>query len=66
MENGSRQIITSVKEIDGLSKIAAGQAQTVSAATEEQSAWMQEIASSSQGLAKMAQDMQEVLTKFSL
>lgn len=65
MESGSHKIVLSVKEIDELSKLAAGQAQTVSAATEEQSASMEEISSSSRGLAKMAQDLQEAIAKFS-
>ena len=37
------QIVLSVKEIDGLSKEAAGEAQTVSAAIEQQSASMRKL-----------------------
>ncbi len=49
---------------DKLSKDAAGQAQTVSAATEEQSASMEEIASSSQNLAQLAIDLRDAVGKF--
>lgn len=64
MEDGSRQIVSSIEAIDGLSKKAASEAETVSAATEEQSASMQEIASASQNLAQMAQRLQETVNKF--
>ncbi|MDP4127340.1 MAG: methyl-accepting chemotaxis protein [Bacillota bacterium] len=64
MSSGSQQIVASVKEIGGLSKTAVGQAQMVSAATEEQSASMEEIASSSQSLAKLAQDLQTTVRHF--
>ena len=64
MAVGSQQIVGSVNKIDKLSKDAAGQAQNVSAATEEQSASMEEIASSSQALAKLAGDLQEMINQF--
>jgi len=64
MASGSQQIVVSVKEIDKHSKTAVGQAQSVSAATEEQSATMEEIASSSQSLAKLAQDLQTAVGQF--
>jgi len=64
MAIGSQQIVTSVKKIDVLSRKASFEAQTVSAATQEQSATMEEIASSSQTLAKMAYDLQEVVNRF--
>jgi methyl-accepting chemotaxis protein len=64
MAGGSQQIVASVKEIDSYSKIAVGQAQTVSAATEEQAASMEQIASSSQSLAKLAQDLQTDVSHF--
>ena len=66
MSGGSQQIIVAVKAIDQISNENAGQTQTVSAATEEQAATMQEIASSSQVLAKMAQDLQELISRFKL
>ena len=61
---GSQQIVGSVKQIDDLSKKGASEAQTVSAATEEQSATMEEIASSSQVLAKLAMELREAVSKF--
>jgi methyl-accepting chemotaxis protein len=64
MAIGSQQIVGSVKRIDNLSKKATGEAQMVSAATEEQSASMEEIASSSQSLANLAMDLQEAVSKF--
>jgi len=64
MAGGSQQIVTSVQKIDVLSRKASCEAQTVSAATQEQSATMEEIASSSQTLAKMAYDLQEVVSHF--
>ncbi len=64
MAIGSQQIVESVNRIDHLSKEAAGQAQTVSAATEEQSASMEEIASSSQSLAQLALELRDAVGKF--
>jgi len=61
MAGDGQQIVSSVKEIDGLSKTAASEAQTVSAATEEQSASMEEIASFSQALANLAMDLRVVV-----
>ena len=52
--------------INDLSKKAADEAQTVSAATEEQAASMEEIASSSQNLAEMAQSLQQNISKFQI
>ncbi|MDR3591006.1 MAG: methyl-accepting chemotaxis protein, partial [Negativicutes bacterium] len=64
MATSSQTLVSSIREIDRVSRENAGEAQTVSAATEEQSASMQEIASSSQGLAKLAGDLQEAVSKF--
>lgn len=66
LADGSQQIVSSVHKLDELSKRASGEAQTVSAATEEQSASMGEIASSSQSLAKMAQELREAAGKFEI
>ncbi|WP_378955231.1 methyl-accepting chemotaxis protein [Pelosinus sp. sgz500959] len=63
---GNQQIVASVQRIDNLSKTTAGEAQNVSAATEEQSASMEEIAISSQSLAKLAADLREIVGQFSL
>ncbi|MDU2065128.1 MAG: methyl-accepting chemotaxis protein [Sporomusaceae bacterium] len=64
MASGSREIVASVKEIDELSKLASGRAQTVSATTEEQSAFMEEIAAASQKLVTMSGDLEEAVRKF--
>ena len=45
-------------------KQANGEVQTVSAATEEQAASMEEIASSSHALANLAQNLQTAVNKF--
>jgi methyl-accepting chemotaxis protein len=50
--------------VERLSRQASGEAENVSAATEEQSAAMEEIASSSHALAKLAQDMQVAVSRF--
>jgi len=59
-------IVETVREIDAVSMRAAGHTQTVSAATEEQLASLEEISSSSQALAKMAQDLQRAIGSFKL
>ncbi|MBU2701267.1 methyl-accepting chemotaxis protein [Sporomusaceae bacterium BoRhaA] len=66
MAIGSQQIVGSVKQINELNKKTAGEAQTVSAATEEQSASMEEIATSSQSLARLAMDLREAVSKFQI
>ncbi len=64
MIDESHKITYAVQEIDGVSKEAFGQTQTVAAATQEQSASMGEIAGSSRELAKMAQELQNTISKF--
>lgn len=66
IDMGNQRIVSSVGIIDDLSKKAAAESQTVSAATEEQSASMAEIASASQNLANMAQQLRETVGKFQL
>lgn len=61
---GSSQIVDSVATIDELSKKSASESQSVSAAAEEQLASMEEIASSSQALSKLAQDLQAAVASF--
>ena len=64
VDSGNQQIVATVQTIEGLSKKATEEAETVSAATEEQLASMEEIASASQSLANMAQELQEIVNKF--
>ncbi|MDF2571679.1 MAG: mcpA 4, partial [Sporomusa sp.] len=66
MASGSQQIVTSIGKINEVSAAAAGQAQNVSAATEEQSAFMEELAVSSQTLTTMAQELQLAVSKFKI
>lgn len=61
---GSQRIVGSIKEVESISRDSAAEAQTVSAATEEQSASMEEIASASQALAQLATELQGALSKF--
>jgi methyl-accepting chemotaxis protein len=65
MASSSQQIVNAVCDIDNISKDAAGHTQNVSAAT-EQSASMEEIAASSQALAKMAEELQLIIQKFTI
>jgi Methyl-accepting chemotaxis protein (MCP) signaling domain. len=60
----SQTLVSSIHEIDAVSKKNASEVQTVSAATEEQSASMEEFASSSEGLARLASNLQGALGKF--
>jgi methyl-accepting chemotaxis protein len=64
MVGGSQRVVASVKEIDTISRDTAGQTQNISAATEEQSASMEEIASSSRALAKLAENLQCAVNTF--
>lgn len=64
MLDRSRQIVSAVHDIDEISKGIAAQAQTVSAATDEQSVAMEQINEASQVLANMAQNLQNVIRQF--
>ena len=66
MASDNQQIVVSVKGIAKISKTTAGQTQTVSASTEEQSASIEGIASSSMDLAKMAGSLQEIVSRFKI
>lgn len=66
MAMGTSAIVSSMQEIDGMSKIVAAESQTVSAATEEQAASIHEIATASQSLANMAQELQNAIHKFNV
>ena len=64
MVGESQKIVEASEHINEISGKSAGEAQSVSAATEEQLASMEEISSSSQALAQLAQDLQEEVAKF--
>lgn len=64
MASESQRIVGAVITIDNLSKTSTGEAQSVSAATEEQLASTEEIAAASEELSKLAQELQREMTKF--
>lgn len=64
MTNGSQDIVIAMDKIDNMTQAAARNSQDVSSVTEEQAATLEEIASSSQSLAKLAQEMQVAISKF--
>jgi methyl-accepting chemotaxis protein len=61
---GAREIASSIENVSAISDAFVGQAQTVSSATEEQTASMEEIASSSALLMHMSEDLQRVVSRF--
>ena len=62
--NETAEIVKMVDSIDEISKKTADNMRAISASAEEQSASNEEIAAASQALAKMAEDMQEVVGQF--
>lgn len=66
LKQNSHTIVQSVDSINILSKKSAEEAEMVSAATEQQAASINEITLSSHDLAKMAQDLQEAVTGFTI
>ncbi|SDE98380.1 methyl-accepting chemotaxis protein [Sporomusa acidovorans] len=62
----SQHIVVSVKKIDDLGQKSSTETQSISAAAEEQLASMEKIASSSQALAKLADDLQVLVFSFRL
>jgi len=63
---GSREIVVSVKEIGKISQAASDQTHTVSAATQQQSTATGEIAESSKYLLKIAEDLTQITSKFTV
>ena len=66
VSKGTGDIVKAVDEIDHVSRRTNDNTQTISAATEEQSASNEEIAAASQSLAHLASDMQTAIGKFKL
>ncbi|WP_018885836.1 methyl-accepting chemotaxis protein [Paenibacillus massiliensis] len=62
----TEQVATTVSEMMNISKVSADGAYTTSAAAQEQMAAMEEIASSTMQLAKMAENMQKQVSRFTL
>jgi methyl-accepting chemotaxis protein len=63
---GSQRIVVAVHDIETVSKAATGESQNVSAAAQELTASMTEISTSSRSLAKMAQELQVAVDKFTV
>lgn len=64
MATGSQQIVSSIEQINTLSKSMVEQTQTVSAATEETAASMEEMTSSAQSTSEMSQQMENAVNRF--
>jgi methyl-accepting chemotaxis protein len=64
MAEDSQHMLSSMHQIESISKDNLDQSQMVSAATEEQAASVQQIAASSQNLASMAQELHASVSKF--
>ena len=64
LTDGSEKIIVSVQDIERITINTAEQTHTVSAATQQQAAAIEEVAAASQGLTKYAQDLQNAVGKF--
>ncbi|MEN6312708.1 MAG: methyl-accepting chemotaxis protein [Clostridiaceae bacterium] len=60
----SGEVISSVEKIRDVSQATAANSQTISAATEEQSAGIQEIASSAESLSQLANQLEVVLKQY--
>ena len=66
IQTDSAKIVQAIHQIDAVSQSTAAQSETVSAATEEQAAAMAEITQFSQSLAKMAEDLQLMVRRFTV
>ena len=66
MEGETQTVRAQVEEIQKVSTANADNAQNVSAATEEQSASMEEIAASTRRLSNLAEELAEETKKFKL
>ena len=66
MAVNGEEIVSHIKSIEDSSKTSAQEAETVSAATEEQTASVHEIANAATSLAQMANELQKEVQKFKL
>ncbi|MED3957460.1 methyl-accepting chemotaxis protein [Priestia aryabhattai] len=62
----THEVQQAIHEVNGIAEEAAAGAQNVSATTEEQLASMEEIASSAMDLAKMSEELQELIARFKI
>jgi methyl-accepting chemotaxis protein len=66
LAESSQEMVRAIDSIQEVSKNTMGQTQTVSAAVEEQSASLEEIATSSRALAGLAGELQAAVAKFTI
>lgn len=66
LAGGTSQVNESISEVQDVARESAMNAQNISAATQEQLASMEEISSSSQALASLADDLQNVIRQFKI
>lgn len=66
MAQGSVHVSEAIQKIEVVSQETMGQTQSVSAATEEQSATMEEIAASSRSLVGLASELQKAIERFKI
>lgn len=66
LAGGAVNVNTSIGEVSSVAKDSASLSQNISAATEEQLASMQEISSSAQALASLADDLQKIVNQFKI
>ena len=64
LAGGTKKIVDVIGQVDSISRETSEHTQTISAAAEEQSASASEIATASQSLAKLANQLQEATKKF--
>lgn len=64
LSKDSHRVIEEITDIEGLSKNVNAQTETISSATQQQAASMNEMANYSDDLMKMAKDLKEALQKF--
>lgn len=64
LSKGTEQVIRSVHQMSDITNTSVGEIESVSAATEQQLATMEEIASSSEVLSDVAQELKRMVEKF--
>lgn len=65
-DNSSKVVVAGIGNVEQLSQSTAAEAESVSAATEEQTAMVHEMADGSRALAELAQSLQDEVMKFKI
>lgn len=65
-DDSSKNVVTGIGNVEQLSQSTAAEAESVSAATEEQTAMVHEMADGSRALAELAQGLQDEVMKFKI